>query len=66
MCKLMMIFYRQKQRIDEHFPKVVWVAGHGEEAVSDEALPGAEDHKGETTILKTKENVWVFFEVSVS
>ena len=61
----MMIFYRQKQR-RWHFPKVVWVAGHGEEAVSDEALPGAEDHRGETTILKTKENVWVFFEVSVS
>ena len=38
-----MIIFTGKSCVDEHFPEVVWVAGHGEQAVSDEALPGAED-----------------------
>ena len=44
MCSddVLMIF-TGKSCVDEHFPEVVWVAGHGKQAVSDEPLPGAED-----------------------
>ena len=43
MCTMMMMIITSKSGVDEHFPEVVWVAGHGEQAVSDETLPGAED-----------------------
>lgn len=44
MCTMMMMMiFTSKSGVDEHFPEVVWVAGQGEQAVSDETLPGAEN-----------------------